>query len=88
MKKMLFFDAVNVDAPKKKIIEFNNEMQILNNNDLELLDSLLELIKNKQFYHSSKVSKQGFDLIKKMFKFPSDKAFPCLDVYRMFLMHP
>ena len=49
---------------------------------------MLELIKNKQFYHSSKVSKQGFDLIKKLLKFPSDKVFPCLDIYRMFLMHP
>lgn len=48
----------------------------------------MELIKNKQFYHSSKVSKQGFDLVKKFFKVHSDKAFPFLDLYRMFLLHP
>ena len=53
------------------------------------MESLLELIKNKSFYHSSKVSKQGFELIKKMLtKFPSSKVFPVLDLYRMFLMHP
>lgn len=52
------------------------------------MDSFLELIKNKAFYHSSKVSKQGFEMLKKLLKFPSDKAFPVLDIYRMFLMHP
>lgn len=57
--------------------------------ELVVLDQLLDLIKNKAFYHSSKCSKQGFDLIKKMLsRFPCDKVFPVLDVYRMFLMHP
>jgi hypothetical protein len=90
MKKYLFFDAINVDGPKKKLLEFNQELGgILSEQDLTLLDSLLELIKNKAFYHSSKVSKQGFELIKKLLtKFPSAKAFPALDIYRMFLMHP
>jgi len=46
MKKLLFFDAVNLDGPKK-IIEFNGELQILNQGELETLDSLLELIKQK-----------------------------------------
>ncbi len=54
-----------------------------------MFDSLLELIKNKAFYHSSKVSKQGFDLLKKLLtKFPPSKSFPILDIYRMFLLHP
>lgn len=89
MKKMLFFDQINVDGPKKKILEFNSELNILNEAELVVLDSLLELIKNKAFYHSSKCSKHGFDLMKKMLnRFPSDKVFPVLDVYRMFLMHP
>jgi hypothetical protein len=39
-------------------------------------------------YHSSKVSKKGFEIIRKLFKFPADKSFPALDIYRMFLMHP
>jgi hypothetical protein len=61
---------------------------LLEPKDLETLDSFLELVKNKAFYHSSKVSKQGFELVKKMLKFPHDQVFPCLDIYRMFLMHP
>ena len=77
-----------MDAPKKKLIEFNNELKTLSNSELETLESFMELLKNKQFYHSSKVSKQGHDLIKKLLKFPSDKVLPCLDIYRMFLMHP
>jgi phospholipase A-2-activating protein len=88
MKKYLFFDAVNVDNPKKKFVEFNQELNILNAHEMELFDSFLELIKNKAFYHSSKVSKQGFEMLKKILKFPSDKVFPVLDIYRMFLLHP
>ena len=57
MKKYLLFDALNVDNPKKKILEFNSELNILTQAELDLLTSLLELIKNKAFYHSSKVSK-------------------------------
>ena len=88
MKKYLFFDAINVDNPKKKFLEFNSEINVLNANELELLNSFLELVKNKAFYHSSKVSKQGFEMLKKILKMPSDKVFPVLDIYRMFLMHP
>jgi len=59
-----------VDAPKNKIIEFNNENKLLNDKEIDLLGSLGELLKVKQQYHSSKVSKQGFELIRKLFTFP------------------
>ena len=39
-------------------------------------------------YHSSKISKAGFDMIAKFLKFPTDKSLPGLDLYRMLLMHP
>jgi phospholipase A-2-activating protein len=57
MKKYLFFDAINVEGPKKKILEFNASLQMLSQQELDLFESLLELIKNKAMYHSSKVSK-------------------------------
>ncbi|TNV85584.1 hypothetical protein FGO68_gene1924 [Halteria grandinella] len=88
MKKLLFYDAINVDNPKKKVVEFVQAHGYLTDKELETLDSLIELIKGKAFYHSSKVSKQGFELVKKLLKFPHEQAFPCLDLYRMFLMHP
>lgn len=56
--------------------------------ELETLDGLLQLIKDKNFYHSSRCSKQGQELVKKLLKFPAAEVFPCLDVYRMFLLHP
>jgi PUL domain len=28
------------------------------------------------------------DIIKRCLEFPSDKLFPCLDLYRIFLLHP
>lgn len=88
LKKLLFYDAINVENPKKKVVEFVQAHGYLTESELVTLDSLLELIKGKAFYHSSKVSKQGFELIKKLLKFPHEQAFPCLDLYRMFLMHP
>lgn len=57
MKTTLYFDSINVENPKKKLLEFNQDLHILTPHDIELLESLLELIKNKAFYHSSKVSK-------------------------------
>jgi len=47
MKKMLFFDAINTDAPMKKILEFNSELNILHPSEIETLNSLMELIKQK-----------------------------------------
>ena len=88
MKTFLFFDQIALDGPKKKLIEFNQELNILTQPELDTLESLIELIKNKSFYHSSKVSKHGYELVRKLLKFPADKAFPSLDIYRMFLMHP
>ena len=88
MKTHLFFDQIAIDGPKKKLLEFNDSLAILNPNELKVLDEVLETIKNKAFYHSSKFSKQEYDVVKKLLKFPADKAFPSLDIYRMFLMHP
>lgn len=88
MKKLLFYDAINVENPKKKVLEFVQAHGYLTETEMPVFESLLELIKGKAFYHSSKVSKQGFELVKKLIKFPHDHAFPCLDLYRMFLMHP
>lgn len=85
---MFYFDSINVDGPKKKLLEFNHEHQILDEKEVQLLDSLMELIKKKEMYHSSKLSKPGFELVRKLLKFPADKAFPSLDIYRMLLMHP
>jgi hypothetical protein len=88
MKTYVFFDAINVDNPKKKLLEFNAELAALSPAEIELLESFLELVKNKAFYHSSKVSSRGFEMLKKIIKLPADKVFPALDIYRMFLMHP
>ena len=50
---MLFFDQINFDNPRKKIAELN----LFDEGEMKLLDSLGELIKNKGMYHSSKMSK-------------------------------
>ncbi len=72
-KNQVFYDSINVDNPKKKLLEFNEECKVLTEADLGLLESLLNLIKERSSYHSSKISKPGFDMIAKFFKFPIDK---------------
>lgn len=88
MKHLVLFDPVSTDGPKKKLLEFTNELGYLSESEVKSLDELIEIVKNKAFYHSSKISKIGFDLIKKLIKLPADKAFPFLDIYRMLLIHP
>jgi phospholipase A-2-activating protein len=88
MKHLVLFDAVNIDGPKKKLLEFTTELDYLTEAELRALDEILDLLKNKAFYHSSKFSKFGFLLIKKLINLPTEKVFPALDIYRMFLIHP
>ena len=88
MKTLLFFDQVSIEGPRKKLLEFNDELKIYNEHELKILESVLETLKNKSFYHSSRFLKQELEVIKKLLRFPSEKAFPGLDLYRMFLMHP
>ena len=41
-----------------------------------------------QNYHRSEVSPQQLKVIDKLLAFPIDKAFPCMDLYRIYLLHP
>jgi len=63
-------------------------MGVLEEKEMKFFDSLCLLIDDKPRYHSTKVSTQGFDLVRKLLKQPLDNIFPVLDLFRMFLMHP
>ena len=47
MRTLLNYDAVKIDGPKKKILEFNNELKLLDEKDLKVFDRLCEILNNK-----------------------------------------
>jgi phospholipase A-2-activating protein len=87
MLTYLFFDSVNVSGPEKKIKEINDELTSIEEKDMKHLDKLLKVIGEKQFYHTSEIYKQEWDVFKKMLDWPNKHLFPVLDLLRMFLLH-
>lgn len=87
MLTYLFFDSVNVSGPEKKIKEINDEIASIEEKDIKHLDKLLKVIGEKQFYHTSQIYKQEWDVLKKMLDWPNKHLFPVLDLLRMFLLH-
>ena len=61
----------------------------MTDNELKLIKSLLETIKNFQFYHTSSFSENELNVFhKKLGYFPEEFIIPYLDSFRMFLLHP
>jgi len=84
----VYYDAAKMDGIKKKILEFNAELNVMEGQDLVYFESLCKVLENTQNYNRSEVSPQQVKLIDKLLTFPLDKAFPCADLYRVYLMHP
>jgi phospholipase A-2-activating protein len=85
----IFYDAVKIEAPRKKILEFNEELKVLDEKDLIYYDQACKVLGQPQYFHSSDVGPAQIHVIKKLLsEFPSDKLFPVFDLYRIFLMHP
>lgn len=88
MRTALFYDAVKVDGPKKKILEFNETDKFLDANELRHFESLCEVLSNKDNFFKTKISDYHSQVLTKLISLPVDKVFPCLDLYRIFLCHP
>lgn len=84
----VYFDQVKIEPPQKKILEFNNELNRLVDKDLVHFESCCKTLSQPQYYHSSSVGPASVDVIKRLLEFPNEKLFPCLDLYRIFLLHP
>jgi len=88
MKQQLLYEAVKIDGPKKKILEFNEVDKFMDDKDLKHFNSLCEALADKSKYHSTKLNDYHSALLDKLLALPIDKIFPCLDLYRIFLIHP
>lgn len=88
MRTWLNYDAVKVDGPKKKILEFNSELNILDAKELKTFELLCSTLSDKGNFYKTKIDDNQSKLLDRLFSFPIDKIFPCLDLYRIFLVHP
>jgi phospholipase A-2-activating protein len=87
MQTNLFYEQVNVDAPEKKIREFNEELKSIEEKENMNFNRLLKVIRETHLYHSSELLKAEWDVFKKLLKWPKKYIFPVLDLFRMFLLH-
>lgn len=88
MRTSLFYDAVKIDGPKKKILEFNATMNFIEEKELKHFESLCEVLSNKDNFFKTKISDYHNGILTKLISLPTENVFPCLDLYRIFLTHP
>jgi hypothetical protein len=53
-----------------------------------VLTKLCDVLADPNKYYLTKVDDYAFDLLVKLLDEPIDRIFPCLDLYRIFLLHP
>lgn len=82
----MFFDAVNIVGPKKKVLEFSEEFKKIT--FPIQFESLCEILGKPVSYNSPEIGVQQHETMKQLLDFPIAKAFPCIDMYRMYLCHP
>lgn len=88
MRSYLFYDAVKIDGPKKKILEFNDTDKFMDDKELKYFEQLCNNLSNKDNFWQTKIDREQSNLLTKLISLPNDKVFPCLDLYRIFLTHP
>lgn len=69
-------------------MEFNATDNFMDEKELKHFESLCEVLGDKAKYFKTKVSDHHDQLLQKLIRLPSEKVFPCLDLYRIFLLHP
>lgn len=88
MRQPLFYDAVKVDGPKKKILEFNATDNFMDEKELKHFETLCNALADKNQFYTTKLNDYHNALMTKLIDLPSARVFPCLDLYRIFLLHP
>lgn len=82
------YDAIKIDNPKKKIIEIAAADDLLDDKDVKKFEKLCASLADKANFWQTKIERDDAELMDKLLTFPLDKIFPCLDLYRIFLLHP
>jgi len=56
MRTYLYYDAVKIDGPKKKILEFNETDKFMDDKDLKVFEGLCEALKDKDNFYNTKIT--------------------------------
>ncbi|EFA76678.1 hypothetical protein PPL_09428 [Heterostelium album PN500] len=93
-----YFDATNSANLVPKLLEYNTELLAnpdtakialnIDENEDNILKSILNTLKETSRYHSSNFSDAQYKVIIKLFKWPTDKLLPLLDIIRVMVYHP
>ena len=87
-RSKVMYEQIKLDGLKRKILEFNEELQVMDAQDLIYFESMIKILANTANYHRTEVTPQMLKCIDKCLTFPIEKAFPCMDLYRIYLLHP
>jgi len=88
MRQSLFYDQVKIAGPQKKIMEFQEANQFMEDKDVKVFDRLCASLADPTKYYLTRVDDYGAALLIRLVEQPVDRVFPCLDLYRIFLTHP
>jgi len=56
MRTCLFYDAVKIDGPKKKILEFNATHNFMTEKELKVFESLITVLEDKNKFYLTKIN--------------------------------
>ncbi|XP_062187090.1 uncharacterized protein LOC133890640 isoform X2 [Phragmites australis] len=96
-KGMLSFETAQFEGILKKLSEFNATLSSdteqkhisLSETELSRLVAIVKVLKDKSFYHTSKLADADMALLLKiLMSWPLQMMFPVIDFLRMFVLHP
>jgi hypothetical protein len=56
MRSLLYYEAVKVDGPKKKILEFNETDKFMDDKDIKIFEGLCENLSVKEKFFQTKIT--------------------------------
>jgi hypothetical protein len=56
MRTYLYYDAVKIDGPKKKILEFNETDKFMDEKDLKVFNTLCDVLSDKAKFYNTEIS--------------------------------
>lgn len=66
MRQFQFFEAVKIDGPKNKILEFNGTDKFMDDKELKHFENLTAALADKNKYFNTKISDYGDQLMLKL----------------------
>lgn len=69
-------------------MEFQEQHKFMDEKEVKLFGRLCEALGDPNKYYLTKIDEYDSQLLVKLLEQPMDRIFPCLDLYRIWLLHP